>query len=212
MGLMERVAALVRANLNDLVEKADDPDRVLRQVIADMENQLLQVKTQVARAVAHEQHLVRRRAETEEAVSDSMRRAELAVSRGNDDAARRELAQADAGRRAAATIDAQLGAQRSEAETLRRAYKSLEQKLAETSARCEDLIAEDRRSRIAHRSGAAGAPRSILDSLRDKPVDEAFAAAKAALSTRTTDERIDDLERDDRIEALLRELKQRKRG
>lgn len=212
MGLMERVAALVRANLNDLVEKADDPERVLRQVISDMDNQLLQVKTQVARAVAHEQLLMRQKADADDAAAESVRRAELAVSRGNDDAARRALAQADTCRRTGASIEAQLAAQRSEAETFRRAYKTLEQKLGETSARCDALIAQDRRSRLARGSGAANVPQSILDSLRDRPVGEAFAAAKAALSSRTTDERLDDLDRDDRIEALLRELKQRKRG
>ena len=48
MALLERVATLIRANLNDLVDKAEDPEKMIKQVILDMENQFLQVKTQVA--------------------------------------------------------------------------------------------------------------------------------------------------------------------
>ena len=48
MALLERVATLIRANLNDLVDKAEDPEKMIKQVILDMENQLLQVKTQAA--------------------------------------------------------------------------------------------------------------------------------------------------------------------
>jgi site-specific recombinase XerC len=57
MALLERVATLVRANLNDLIDKAEEPEKMIKQVILDMQNQLLQVKTQVAIAIA-DQHLL----------------------------------------------------------------------------------------------------------------------------------------------------------
>ena len=57
MALMERVATLVRANLNDLIDQAEEPEKMIKQVILDMQNQLLQVKTQVAIAIA-DQHLL----------------------------------------------------------------------------------------------------------------------------------------------------------
>ena len=57
MALLERVSTLVRANLNDLVDKAEHPEKMIKQVILDMQNQLLQVKTQVAIAIA-DQHLL----------------------------------------------------------------------------------------------------------------------------------------------------------
>ena len=60
MSLLERVGTLLRANLNDLVEKAEDPERMLKQIVLDMENQLLQVKTQVAIAIA-DQHLLEKK-------------------------------------------------------------------------------------------------------------------------------------------------------
>jgi len=51
MALLERVSTLVRANLNDLIDKAEEPEKMIKQVILDMQNQLLQVKTQVAIAM-----------------------------------------------------------------------------------------------------------------------------------------------------------------
>ena len=48
MSLLERVATLIRANLNDLIDRAEDPEKMIKQVILDMQNQLIQVKTQVA--------------------------------------------------------------------------------------------------------------------------------------------------------------------
>ena len=60
MTLLDRVSTILRANLNDLVEKAEDPERMLKQVVLDMENQLLQVKTQVAIAIA-DQHLLEKK-------------------------------------------------------------------------------------------------------------------------------------------------------
>ncbi len=55
MALLERVGTLLRANLNELIEKAEEPERLLKQIVLDMENQLMQVKTQVAIAIAGEQ-------------------------------------------------------------------------------------------------------------------------------------------------------------
>jgi len=91
MALLERVTTLLRANLNDLVERAEDPEKLLKQVILDMENQLLQVKTQVAIAIADQHVLERKRLDYEERVAEWTRRAELAVDKKQDDLARAAL-------------------------------------------------------------------------------------------------------------------------
>ena len=62
MALLERVTTLIRANLNDLIDQAEDPEKMIKQVILDMENQHLQVKTQVAIAIA-DQHLLEKKEE-----------------------------------------------------------------------------------------------------------------------------------------------------
>ena len=81
MALLERVSTLVRANLNDLVDKAEHPEKMIKQVILDMQNQLLQVKTQVAIAIADQHLLERRQKENEDKVAEWMRKAELSVDK-----------------------------------------------------------------------------------------------------------------------------------
>ena len=76
MALLERVSTLIRANLNDLVDKAEDPEKMIKQVILDMQNQLLQVKTQVAISIA-DQHVL----ETQ-AAGKRRERAAMGAARG----------------------------------------------------------------------------------------------------------------------------------
>src|ERR1700751_3113900 len=94
MSLLDRVGTLLRANLNDLVEKAEDPERMLKQIVLDMENQLMQVKTQVAIAIADQHLLEKKPAEHEQQSADWKKKAELAVSKGQDDLARAALERA----------------------------------------------------------------------------------------------------------------------
>src|SRR5262249_44709415 len=91
MALLERVATLVRANLNDLIDQAEEPEKMIKQVILDMQNQLLQVKTQVAIAIADQHLLEKRQKENEDKVAEWMRKAELAVGKQQDDLARAAL-------------------------------------------------------------------------------------------------------------------------
>ena len=91
MALMERVTTLVRANLNDLIDKAEDPEKMIKQVILDMQNQLLQVKTQVAIAIADQHLLAKKQKESEDKTGEWRRKAELAVDKKEDDLARAAL-------------------------------------------------------------------------------------------------------------------------
>src|SRR5690349_22506973 len=72
MGLLERVSTLIRANINDLVDRAEDPEKLIKQVILDMENQFIQVKTQVAVSIA-DQHMLEKKLRENE---DTGRRSE----------------------------------------------------------------------------------------------------------------------------------------
>src|SRR3984893_8125999 len=91
MALLERVSTLVRANLNDLVDRAEHPEKMIKQVILDMQNQLLQVKTQVAIAIADQHLLAKKQKENEEKTAEWRRKAELAVDKKEDDLARAAL-------------------------------------------------------------------------------------------------------------------------
>ncbi len=217
MALLERVAALLRANLNDLIDKAEDPEKMIKQVVLDMQNQLLQVKTSVAIAIADEHMLARKQKEQETRNSDWMRKAELAVQAGDDELARAALERAMSYRALAEGFEQQVGDQRGEVDSLRSALGKLDQKLAEARSKAELLVARHRRARAglkateAHTALTDGAGSQTFDRMREK-VDraEALNDAYREMSSDTLEDRFDALEKDQRIEALLNEIKSRK--
>src|SRR5205823_606841 len=91
MNLLERVLTLLGANLNSMIEKADDPEQVLRQLQLDMRNQLVQVKTQVATAIAESHKLQKHSKEKATEAEAWLKKAEQAVQQNNDTAARTAL-------------------------------------------------------------------------------------------------------------------------
>jgi len=219
MGLMERVSALIRANLNDLIDKAEDPEKMLKQVILDMENQLIQVKTQVAIAIADEHLLTKKQKENEQKIAEWTRKAELAVDKSDDPLARAALERADACRQIAQALDEQLVDQKTQGESLRTAYRKLEEKLNEARAKCDLLIAQHRRSRAVRKAAEAGLAikserhSATFDRMRRKVQhSEAVSVATAELASDDIDQKFDALERDDRINQLLEDLKAKRRG
>jgi phage shock protein A len=220
MALLERVTTLLRANINDLLNKAEDPEKLARQLILDMENQLMQVKTQVAMAIADQHRLQKKRAEQAAAQTDWLRKAELAVGKGEDEMARGALERALGHQRMAEGLAEQLAEQTAEAETLRGAYAKLQQKLTETQARVDLLVAQLRRNRAIEKAGAAqatledGRAKAALARLAGKVEVAEMGSLRArgllaVASAETLDERFATMEREDQIEALLLELKGR---
>jgi phage shock protein A len=218
MALLERVATLLRANLNDLIDRAEDPQKMLRQLMLDMENQLLQVKTQVAIALADQHLLEKKQAEHEESAGNWQRKAALAVSRQQDDLARGALRQQISHQQMAASFAQQLGDQRTETDTLRTALSRLQQRLQETQSRCELLAIEHRRARASQKVTGSGPKASITIARVRGRIDQAAAEGHAqqallvadtgtTLSESDLEERFAAIEREDQIEDLLRDLK-----
>jgi phage shock protein A len=217
MALLERVGTLLRANINDLLDKAEDPEKLAKQLILDMENQLMQVKTQVAMAIADQHLLDRKLKEHQDAIQQWHRKAELAVEKQNDDLARAALARSISHQQQATGFAQQLEDQTIEAETLRSAFTRLQQKLQETRSATELLIARNRRARNV---GKANAPAlhlkttSTLNRLRSSIEGrEAANLANHLLQTESPTESLEDtfanIEREDQINRLLEDLKTR---
>ena len=125
MSLLDRVSTLLRANLNDLVEKAEDPEKLLKQIVLDMENQLMQVKTQVAIAIADQHLLEKKRNEQETQSAEWRAKAELAVQKGNDDLARAAIERALSHDQLIQGFASQAEDQKHEADNLRQALRKL---------------------------------------------------------------------------------------
>jgi phage shock protein A len=214
MSLLDRVSTLLRANLNDLVEKAEDPERMLKQIVLDMENQLLQVKTQVAIAIADQHLLEKKKAEHEQQAADWRRKAELAVTKTQDDLARAALVRSLSQAQLAEGFAAQAEDQKHEADSLREALRKLEQKLSETRAHCEMLVAEHRRAKVVGRATKARQTVGIdqeqtFGRMKSKVHVKAAenAAASEILAPDTLEDKFKALESEDKVETLLKELK-----
>ena len=218
MALLERVSTLVRANLNDLIDKAEDPEKMIKQVILDMQNQLLQVKTQVAIAIADQHLLEKKQKENEDKVAEWMRKAELAVDKKQDDLARAALQRVESYRDLSGSFAQQVTDQKDQVENLKIALRQLDQKLAEAQAKADLLIAQHRRARAVGKASEAkihignGSKAAAFDRMKHKVVrEEAVSQAKAEIAVDDVEDRLAALEKEDRIEQLLGELKA-KRG
>jgi len=215
MALLERVGTLLRANLNDLIDKAEDPEKLLKQLVLDMENQLMQVKTQVAIAIADEHLLEKKRSEHETAEAEWKRKAELAVRKNDDALARAALERSLSAKHMAAGFAQQLEDQNTEVETLKTALRHLEQKLQETRSRCELMIAEHRRARVVGRAQQAREAMGKSDSAtsiqrmkaRIDGAEARNAASRELMEGDPIEDRFAALEREEQIDALLQNLK-----
>src|SRR6266567_724281 len=212
MGLLERVGTLIRANINDMVDRAEDPEKMIKQVILDMENQYLQVKTQVAVSIADQQML-----ENEEAGKDWMRKAETAVDKGQDDLARAALDRFQTSRKLAQSYREQVDDQKSQVETLKGALVKLEQKLEEAKSKRDLLLARHRRGVALGKAARAqtvlgdNSKGATFDRLKDRVHQtEAVATAEVELLTDDVGEKLTRLDRDAEVDRLLAELKARR--
>ena len=217
MAVLERVATLVRANLNDLIDRAEDPEKMIKQVILDMENQYLQVKTQVAVSIADQHMLEKKWRENEDSGKDWMRKAETAVDKGQDDLARAALDRFQTSQRLAQSYREQVDDQKLQVETLKGALMKLEQKLDETKSKRDLLIARHRRSialgKAAHAQTVMGdnSKSATFDRLKDRVHHtEAVATAEVDLLTDDVGEKLTRLDRDAEVDRLLADLKARR--
>ena len=216
MSLLDRVSTLLRANLNDMVDKAEDPEKMLKQIVLDMENQLMQVKTQVAIAIAGQHLLEKKRAEHEQQGTEWRRKAELAVQKGHDDLARAALERALSHDQLMQGFTTQAEDQKHEADNLRQALRKLDQKLSETRAHCEMLVAEHKRAKVVGRATrarqAAGPDQDhTIERMKSRVLMTSAenTAAAEVIVPETLEDRFKALENQDQVELLLAEIKSR---
>ncbi len=215
MALLDRVATLIKANLNDLVDKAENPEKLLKQLLLDMQNQFLQVKTQVAMAIADQHLLAKKQRENLDAHAVWTRKAELAVEKNQEDLARVALDRSLTYESAARNFAEQLDDQSHQVNTLRDALHRLESKMAETQAQTDLLLAQHRRARLLQKTRVNGLQElnheTAIGRIQTK-ITEAQAIGEGhqlAAALTNTEQRLDQLEKSDRVDRMLADLKGR---
>ncbi len=218
MALLERVSTLIRANLNDLVDKAEDPEKMIKQVILDMQNQLLQLKTQVAISIADQHVLERKLKENQDNEQQWLRRAEMAVDKHDDNLARAAVERAMSYKSMTESFQQQVEDQKAQVDNLKTALLKLQQKLAEAESKSDMLVAQHRRSRALNK--ATDASMNIGDESKSAAFDrmknkvrhsEATAQAKADLVADDVEGKFAAMEKEGEVDRLLAEIKSKRR-
>lgn len=146
MGLFSRLGTLIRSNINELINKAEDPEKMLNQVLVDMKGQLVEAKKQVAVAIADEKRL-KKQLEQELAKSEEWeRKAMLAIKAGDDGLARAALARKGEHDDVAQTLRQQWDAQKQSVEQLKSALRSLDNKIEEAKRKRNILVSRQKRA------------------------------------------------------------------
>jgi phage shock protein A len=218
MALLDRVSTLIRANLNDLIDKAEDPEKMIKQIILDMENQLMQVKTQVAIAIADQRLLEKKKKENEDKVAEWERKAELAAAKKQDPLARSAIERVLSFKQMTEGFAQQVADQQTQVEALKSALRKLEQKLEEAQSRSDLLIAQQRRARAVGKAADAqlkvadGAVAGGFHRMKQKVIrNEAISQAKAEIAGQDSlEDRFDQLEKEDEVDRILQEIKSRR--
>ncbi len=216
MNLLERVLTLLGANLNSMVEKADDPEHVLRQLQLDMHNQLVQVKTQVATAIA-ESHKLQKRGKEQAAEADLwLKKAEQAIQQTNDETARKALARHNDILKQAKRYQQLQKEQEQLVQTMRSALRQLEAKIAEVETTIDLLVTRKRNALLQQRVydtlSKTGSPKDRERAARAQDAvmeAEARARALAQLHSQDITVQLDQISEDQVIEDQMNELKKK---
>lgn len=141
MGLFDRLSRVVRANLNDLVSKAEDPEKILEQAIIDMQEDLIQLRQAVARSIATQKKTEQQYNKNISEANSWQQRAQLALQKGDENLAREALVRKKASSDAAGTLKGQLDQQVGQVDTLKRNLIALEGKISEAKTKKDMLKA-----------------------------------------------------------------------
>ena len=141
MGLFDRIGRVVRANLNDMVSKAEDPEKMLEQSITDMQEDLVQLRQGVAQAIAAQKRTEQQYNQSQGEASKWERNARLAIEKGDDTLARQALERKKTYAETANTLKVQLDSQKGQLDTLKRSLIALESKISEAKTKKDMLKA-----------------------------------------------------------------------
>jgi phage shock protein A len=157
MGIFSRLGTLIKSNLNDLISKAEDPQKMLNQIVVDMQNQLVEAKKQVAVSIADEKRLKKQFDEQIELSKEWERKAMLAVRAGDDALAKEALSRKQDHDKMQAEMGRQWEGQKAAVEKLKEQLRSLNDKIEEAKRKKNILIARQKR---------AEAQKAIQDTMR----------------------------------------------
>jgi phage shock protein A len=216
MGILDRMSQVLRANINDLLTRAEDPEKMLNQILRDMEDSLKQGQAQVAEQIAQEKMIQSDLDNAKKSADEWGKKAELAVSKGKDDLAREALHRQNDYTAQIDIHQKQLDVQHQAVQKLKADLDALESKYEDARRNKDMLIARAKRAAAQKQIAGAAAKISSVDYSSDLAhmerriqEEEARVAAANEMQASSTDEKFKELEADDSVEQRLAELKKK---
>ena len=218
MTLFERISSLIRSNLNDLMEKTEDHEKTVKQIILNIEKELRELKGQMAVSITDLHMLEQKLKEYRDKMADWMHKAELSLDLREEAVARDALQHHVSFQQLAREAEEQVLEQKGGVEGIKALLVRLEQKLEEVRSKGEILAVRGRRSRALDKAmGATAAAENTLqssgfDQLRQEIEFAAMASrARVQLTEEDFEEKLQKMVKDQEVDSLLADLK-RKRG
>ena len=216
MNILDRIAQVLRANINDLLDNAEDPEVMLNQILRDMEDSLDKGKSQVAEQIAQEKMMQADLDAAQKNVTEWGKKAELALAKEKEDLAREALRRQADYEEQVAVYEKQLAAQQDAVKKLKADLAALESKYQDARRKKDTLIARAKRVSAQQQIASASAKLSAVDYSSDLArmerriqEKEARAAARQELDKSSSDDDFDKLGADDEVEKRLAALKQK---
>jgi phage shock protein A len=168
MGIFDRLSTMVRSNINDLISRAENPEKMLNQLIVEMKTQLSKAKQQVASAIADERKLQSDAEALKKQAEDWERRAMLAVQEGRDDLAKQALGRYNEQLQGAQQLHETWLRHKAETEQLKLSLRQLNDKIEEAKRKKNILVARSKRAEAQQRI------QETMSGLSDKSAFESF--------------------------------------
>lgn len=167
MGLLDRLSRVIRANISSMVGNAEDPEKILEQAVADMQEDLIRIRQAVAQAIATQKRTERQSSQAQSTADEWYRRAQLALQKGDEQLAREALTRRQSYAETASSLESQIVQQRDVVAKLKQNMGQLERKLADARSKKDLYIA---------RARSAQASQQINDMLNQVGTNNAMAA------------------------------------
>lgn len=218
MSVFSRFSDIINSNINAILDQAEDPEKMVRMITQEMEETLVEVRTASARYIADQKQIERNIKRHREQASQWEAKAELAISKGRDDLARSALVEKAAHEEAVASAETEISALDGAIEKLKSDTRQLEEKLKGARARQKSLVVRGKTTQHRIRIKKQFVDSSLDDAFEkferyERRVDHLEGELESMdLGSHTLADEIEDLARNEEIDAQLQALKARMGG
>jgi phage shock protein A len=220
MGVFERIRRLIRSNVNDVVRKAEDPEKMLNQLIIDMNKQLVDAKRNVATAISEEKRLQRQVESQQQSADQWEQRAMTALRAGKEDLAREALQRKKRESDYAAQLQEQYDKQHEAVESLKSSLRDLQGRIEEAQRKKNVLVARAKRAEAQKKiqeiitglgnTSAFDAFDEMSKRVEQLEIEnESMAELESTPADRSLEEQIDALENPGGEDSMLEDLRKK---